>query len=361
MSDSILLLTLQVTAIHAAILVAIGYCKASPKLAASYVFAAGICFVVLYILEGMGQTHIDADFRVDISPWPWRLVIHPAVQSVPGLFMIYCHLVFQDDRPIPRVLLALVSFQVLLEGVVLLPEGGIALNVPDLLRVFLDFMQFSFIGLALFWTLKGWNDDLVQDRRLFRWALVSIQGFAILTVLVFENLLVGAGLLDTAQAQILLLSAITLLLTLSLLVLTKIPVVGLHQFEPQTAVSDDTIRKHRSTEMDMADFCAQFEAHKMHRIKGLTISKLARRLNVPEYKLRKFIRETLGFKNFKVMLNQYRVKDACGMLADPANANMSVLKVAQSVGYQSSTPFNIAFREVVGETPSEFRLQSLSR
>jgi AraC-like DNA-binding protein len=61
------------------------------------------------------------------------------------------------------------------------------------------------------------------------------------------------------------------------------------------------------------------------------------------------------------MLHVYRVAEACEILSDAKKANLPVLTVALSVGYQSITPFNNAFRELRGMTPSEFRKQALGQ
>ena len=79
---------------------------------------------------------------------------------------------------------------------------------------------------------------------------------------------------------------------------------------------------------------------------------------MPEYRLRAFIHKQLGFRNFNAMLHEYRIEDASRALADPANANVPVLTIALSVGYQSITPFNNAFRQQQGVTPSEYRKAS---
>ena len=47
------------------------------------------------------------------------------------------------------------------------------------------------------------------------------------------------------------------------------------------------------------------------------------------------------------------------MLADPAQRHLPVLTVALSVGYQSITPFNNAFRQAKGLTPTEYRRKAL--
>jgi AraC-like DNA-binding protein len=55
------------------------------------------------------------------------------------------------------------------------------------------------------------------------------------------------------------------------------------------------------------------------------------------------------------MLHQYRIEDAGAVLSAKESQNLPVLTIALSVGYQSITPFNNAFRELKGVTPSEFR------
>jgi len=55
------------------------------------------------------------------------------------------------------------------------------------------------------------------------------------------------------------------------------------------------------------------------------------------------------------MLHQYRIEDASNALSDKQNQNVPILTIALSVGYQSITPFNNAFRQITGVTPSEYR------
>jgi AraC-like DNA-binding protein len=76
---------------------------------------------------------------------------------------------------------------------------------------------------------------------------------------------------------------------------------------------------------------------------------------MPEYKLRAFIHQELGFRNFNAMLHVYRIAEASEILADASKSSLPILTIALSVGYQSITPFNNAFRELKGATPSEFR------
>jgi AraC-like DNA-binding protein len=88
---------------------------------------------------------------------------------------------------------------------------------------------------------------------------------------------------------------------------------------------------------------------------GLTIAGLAERLAVHEYKVRQLINTRLGFKNFNAFLHHYRIREAQRLLSDPAQTHLGVAQVAYDVGYRSLGPFNKAFKELVGQTPTEFR------
>ena len=64
--------------------------------------------------------------------------------------------------------------------------------------------------------------------------------------------------------------------------------------------------------------------------------------------------------NFSVLLNEYRIKEACRRLMDAENyGNYTIEGIANSVGYKSRSNFATVFKESVGLTPSAF--QRLSR
>jgi AraC-like DNA-binding protein len=88
---------------------------------------------------------------------------------------------------------------------------------------------------------------------------------------------------------------------------------------------------------------------------GLTIAAIADRLSVHEYKVRQLINTQLGFKNFNAFLHHYRLREAGKLLRDPAKAHLGVAQIAYDVGYRSLGPFNKAFKELFGQTPTEFR------
>lgn len=96
------------------------------------------------------------------------------------------------------------------------------------------------------------------------------------------------------------------------------------------------------------------------REEGLTIRKLAETLDTPEHRLRKVINQGLGYRNFAAFVNEHRITAACAVLADPVKADVPVITIAYEVGYASLGPFNRAFKQIVGESPTEYRKRSFS-
>lgn len=60
-------------------------------------------------------------------------------------------------------------------------------------------------------------------------------------------------------------------------------------------------------------------------------------------------------KNFKTLLNEYRVREACRRLADREHyGNVTIQTIYQDLGYSSAAGFINAFRNVNGMTPSAY-------
>lgn len=97
------------------------------------------------------------------------------------------------------------------------------------------------------------------------------------------------------------------------------------------------------------------EEQKVYRREGLTIGALAELMNEQEYRLRRLINGQLGFRNFNDYLNQYRVSEACEILSDPTQTRKTILEIAYEIGYQSIGPFNKAFKDLKGTTPTAYR------
>lgn len=67
------------------------------------------------------------------------------------------------------------------------------------------------------------------------------------------------------------------------------------------------------------------------------------------------INDTYG-KNFKTLLNEYRIREACKRLSDQQHyGNMTIQAIYEELGYNSAASFIQAFKKVNGMTPSVYQ------
>ncbi len=92
---------------------------------------------------------------------------------------------------------------------------------------------------------------------------------------------------------------------------------------------------------------------------GLTIASLALRASIPETQLRRLINDCLGYRNFPSYVNAHRIAAAKNRLANPTEARVSISAIAYDIGFASLGPFNRAFKEEAGVSPSEWRRKAL--
>jgi AraC-like DNA-binding protein len=93
---------------------------------------------------------------------------------------------------------------------------------------------------------------------------------------------------------------------------------------------------------------------------GLTIESLAELLKAPTHQLRYLINAGMGFRNFASFLNGYRLTHAKAALADGDRARDTILAIAYESGFASLQSFNRVFKDVVGQTPTDFRSAALA-
>lgn len=361
MTASLLLFAAQLIAILSVLLLAVGYLKAEPHGSSPRIFALIALFTCFYLANGMTAAHIAAEFRLDLTGW--EFVIDVGTAAIPGLFMLYCFQVFQESQHFPRPLAVLFGTQLVIEaGLSILGSGaeagsGNGENLRAVVATAMDLMQLGFAGAAVYWTVKGWRTDLVEDRRAWRWVVIILQGGLIFTVVLVENFLLPFGSMNDAQAQALIVYTISILALGMVIITMQVDYRSLGAVIRKVSELREEPAAGVSANFDKDGFHQAFKEARIYREAGLTIASLASKLNMPEYRLRAFIHKTLGFRNFNAMLHKYRIEDACEELADPKNQSVPVLTIALTVGYQSITPFNNAFREIMGVTPSEYRRQ----
>jgi len=365
MGCPLLLFSAQLLAIFSILILAFGYLKTEPEDISARLFFVLALGIVCYLINGMSLSHIDPALR--LSPGGWGVVLNLGANAIPGLFMLYCYQVFQDAHRAPKALIALLLVQLLLDHLnyrSYRPSVFLSIEADSTLSQFLigplpDFIQLFFAVFAVFWSARGWSGDLVETRRFLRWVIISVQGGLILAVVFLENYLLSSASAQYGQAQAVITYVIALLTFTMLLALLKFDYVALGKVILKVTPFVAVDPADEALQADVKRFRKVFQEDRVYHEHGLTIARLAVKLDLPEYRLRALINKHLGYRNFNALLHEYRIKDASDMLADPSRRHLPVLTIALTVGYQSITPFNNAFRLTKNLTPTEFRRKSL--
>jgi AraC-like DNA-binding protein len=95
---------------------------------------------------------------------------------------------------------------------------------------------------------------------------------------------------------------------------------------------------------------------KPHLNSNLNISELADILGVHRNTLSMIINDFYN-KNFFLFINEYRIEEAKKKLIDHNFDNLSIEGIAKSVGFNSKSVFNPAFKTITGVTPAEYKKQ----
>jgi AraC-like DNA-binding protein len=209
--------------------------------------------------------------------------------------------------------------------------------------------------------LTGRDDDLVEQRRTFRLWLPLLVAGQTGGILAYE-LVVGHGRALEGYTPVSLLGAamiLALVLFAGLTLLRTEPELLGRAEPPPAQAESETLRAAQlsPSEMVLRDKLEAAMASGIYRTPGLTIAGLAERLGTPEHRLRALINRRMGHRNFSAFLNRYRIAEAKALLADRAHVDLPVLTIAMDLGYNSLPPFNRAFREETGTSPSEYRRQ----
>jgi AraC-like DNA-binding protein len=239
---------------------------------------------------------------------------------------------------------------------------------PDVLTgnhehsVFDNLHQLIVIGLAVHLGWVAWRgraDDLLEARRRFRLYFISFLVLMMSVVSIYE-LAVDIG---PPFVPIQALQSFAIWLVVVSLVVRAASLAPDSMFFPEP-------RQTRLVEENLPSAAVQIARRDLAALEtwiakreglfaaSLTIGGLAEQVKVPEHRLRRLINQELNFRNFNDFLNQYRIAEAKERLRDPDLARLPILTIAMDLGYGSIGPFNRAFKEREGMTPSAYRLGS---
>ncbi|PCJ71672.1 MAG: hypothetical protein COA62_03605 [Rhodobiaceae bacterium] len=220
--------------------------------------------------------------------------------------------------------------------------------------------QFIIMGMALHLLWVAWSgraNDLIEARRRFRLYFIAFTPVTMIAIAVIDLWLtpdVAPYFLMALQSFSIWVFAMVILLQAVQLVpeVLFFPAVVLEKNLPNVVSAVDQIAAR-----DLATLNAWIEARDGFFETGLTIRNLGDTIGIPEHRLRRLINSEIGFRNFNDFLNHHRIEEAQKRLLDPTLARLPILTIAMDLGYGSIGPFNRAFLERAGQTPSRFRLQ----
>lgn len=352
----------NIVALTAVLLTGAGCLISNPRSFNARIFACVTVSLACYLVGRISYA-LPADVQVEFWIWPYLLTF---MNMASGFWMILAYSLFQDRKRTPPWMIAVFAVQVLLSAINAFGYVGRDSSVlqSEAYPAIVNFafgplpiaMESAFALLALYWAVRGWHVDLDASRRFLRALFLIGVGGLSFGISVTELYLLGSPYVSRAAFD----NLITLIMAVGYVAVAlavlrfddRVLERLVHRASPLPDPEADP-----AVDRQLGALRRALEEEKIYLTPGLSIGDLARHVAMPEYRLRALINKKLGYRNFNTLLHEYRLRDACERLTDPSTAHLPILTIALDVGYQSITPFNQAFRDSMGCTPSVYRQQ----
>ena len=203
--------------------------------------------------------------------------------------------------------------------------------------------------------VAGWRGDLVEPRRRLRGPILALAAlYTLATSLVEAAAVFGAPVeaLSPFGAASLLIDSLA-----GAVVFLQAHQELFNAPRPQRAPSSDAPASAQDLAV-LAQLRKALDEDQVWRREALSIGELAGLVGAPEHRLRRLINAQLGYRNFAAFLNERRIAAAKQALSDPGRALAPVSSIAYEVGFASLGPFNRAFKEATGSTPTAWRSEA---
>jgi AraC-like DNA-binding protein len=283
------------------------------------------------------------------------LMLGLLARSTPALFWLFARTWFNDRTRLARFDLTIIGL--FMANSIVMHFTYQTMSTPFLVSgILFRIGMIGFAAAGLWEAWRGREGDLIEARRRLRLALICVVGLYVLTIALAEMAVYNA---DAPYLIISLIGSSTVVATLAFCA----TMFGSRQsdlFGPQERSAGAPAELPVSDEPLAIRLLALMEAERPYRDEQLTIAALAQRLAVQEYRLRRLVNRQLGHRNFAQFLNSYRLAEVRQALADPDQREVPILTIALDAGFGSLGPFNRAFREAEGVTPSEYRGRALA-
>ncbi len=186
-------------------------------------------------------------------------------------------------------------------------------------------------------------DDMIEGRRRARIAIIGI------STVIGPLMAIGAA---SGLGEISATIGAGLTLTLSFVVVACAPQL-LKTWQTAEATSTSRPALDAREQKILGRLRGLMVTDEAFRDPDLTLSRLSRRLEVPEHRLRRIIHLGEGGRNFSLYLNGYRIAAVKAALETEEDA--TILSLALEAGYNSLSAFNRAFLALEDVTPSAYR------
>ena len=287
--------------------------------------------------------------------WPARslaigFVLALGAGATPALFWLFAKAWFNDEQVLRMLDLGLVAACAINTAILQITrpsDGWINVIAGINFRV----AMLVFAGAALLEVWRGREGDLVEGRRRLRTRLVIVVSLYVIVIAVTE---VAAEYFWISHQQVHVLGSLTVIVIFAFCAamfgMRQAELFGTPAVQPKKpralSIEDDPLA---------AKLLAHMHSEMPHRDEAMSIARLASQLGEQEYRLRRTINQQLGHRNFASFLNGFRLDEVKSALADPTQKEVPIITIALDAGFGSLGPFNRAFREAEGMTPSEFR------
>lgn len=269
-----------------------------------------------------------------------------------GYFWLFIITLFQD-RPIslrtiaPAALLTVVG----LAGLATVPpvRNGVWI-AHNLIEIALSLH-------ALYIIYDSWRGDLVEARRRLRGpflGVVALYTIGMSGVEIGESVGVEAWWYSLVGGGVM---AVFCLAGCFVFLEARTAIFG--RAAPATATPMEAPHVDPADRITLEKLAEAMDKGRAWKDENLTIGALAEKVGVPEHRLRRLINDNLGHRNFAAFVNTRRIEAAKLTLADPAQSRTTVAAIAFELGFGSLGPFNRAFKEATGKTPTQWRRDTL--
>lgn len=313
-----------------------------------------IVLMVCGISYCLGDIHPE---KITYSLFWW--FSHIGGNILPGAFWLVSLSVFGDHTTLKRWQYALASMTLFIPLIFQAIQLTINLNADVYHVLDLVFSQSAvvlelvLIAHAFVVASRYWRDDLVQERRYIRGAVISLSAIYLILKIVIDQLLninwQGIDIINSLLLVILVTGINFFLFQLRASSLFETVNATPQRLAPTKKLSKELLR-----------ITGSMTEEKLYQQDGITIAELAKHLGIHEYKLRNLINGELNYRNFNDFLNHYRIAEVSEKLVDSEFSTTPVLTLALESGFRSLSSFNKAFKATHGQTPTEFRKNNLA-